>query len=305
MRVWHRLIGTVQDCPSEEFCVRLNSYINELPLQRLNRADTEELLCRLDVANRDKIIRYICQHLASAAASICIQHGLQIGDRIWTWYNMSINTDVASTRLKLASMFYCKGDLHLAADVLEDVQRRYRDKVQAICGCGRMDPMATLSREEFAESLNESTDVLASSNIAFCVRFLRQEVFCAPPILHFEMVRAVGNDIQRRDGMERKWMNWAVVDSRPFLHYLQYLTFRGLGIRHRQQEALVLLINSTNVGYVENRVFHPETAINLLAHCWEMENDPDLALHGYLASQAKVPMNNAANWHIRRLTGGH
>jgi len=42
----------------------------------------------------------------------------------------------------------------------------------------------------------EGYDVLALDRVAYCVRFLRQEAFCVPPILHYEMVRAVGDDIQ-------------------------------------------------------------------------------------------------------------
>ena len=105
-----------------------------------------------------------------------------------------------------------------------------------------------------------------------------------------------------RDIAERDWMNWAVVDSRPFLNYLQYLTFRGLGLRHRQLHALCSLHFSINDGIKQKQVFHPETATNLFAHCLEIEGRIDDALHYYLASQAYMPRNNAANLHIRRLT---
>jgi len=153
---------------------------------------------------------------------------MQIGNRLWSWYSAAKDTDVASTRLKLASMLYCKDDLQMAANMLEDVESRYDNTVQAICGCHRMDPLVTNPRKEFTELLSEGdTDVLMTNRVAYCVRFLRQEVYCAPPILHFEMVRGVGDDIQHRRLNERGWMNWAVVDSRPFLHYLQYLTFRS------------------------------------------------------------------------------
>jgi len=84
-------------------------------------------------------------------------------------------------------------------------------------------------------------DVLSAHRVAYCVRFLPQETFCVPSILHYEMVRAVGDDMQHRNLLEREWMNWAVDDSRPFLHYLQYLTFRGLGLRHKQLQALFAL----------------------------------------------------------------
>ena len=97
-------------------------------------------------------------------------------------------------------------------------------------------------------------------------------------------------------------MNWAVVDSRPFLHYLQYLTFRDLGLRHRHIQAFYSLLFSIVDGIQQNQLFHPETAINLYAHCLEMEGRIDEALGLYLASQAAMPRNNAANLHIRRLT---
>jgi len=197
---------------------------------------------------------------------------------------------------------YCKGDLQMAADVLDDVERRYDNTVQAICGCHRMDPLVTKPRKEFPELLYEcDTDVLMTNKVAYCVRFLRQEVFCAPPIIHFEMVRAVGDDIQHRDPIERGWMNWAVVDARPFLHYLQYITFRDLGLRHRQLQALRSLHFSNMYGIEQKQVFHPETATNVYAHCLEMEGNIDDALGLFLASQEFFPRNNAANLHIRRL----
>jgi len=297
------ILKVVAGCSPDEVCLYLHSLITQLPLQQLHRHRSEQALCRLDAVNRDRFIRLLQQHLAPIAASICIQRGIHIGDRIWSWYCASMNTDVASTRLKLASMLYCKGDLQLAADVLDDVERRYDNTVQSVCGCGRMDPFKRKPHEAFTEAVNEeNTDVLSTNRVAYCVRFLPQEAFCVPPILHYEMVRAVGDDIQHMHHTERRWMNWAVVDSRPFLHYLQYLTFRGLGLRHRQLQALRSLVVSIRDGRRQHHLFHPETAAHLLAHCMEMENLPGLALVLYLASQSDLPRNNAANWHIRRLT---
>jgi len=297
-----RILKEAADNTPDELCLYLHALINAMPFHQLHRHGSENTLCRLDGENRDYISRYLQQHLASTAASICLQHGMPIGSRIWSWYSAAIDTDIASTRLKLASMFFCKGDLQMAAAVLEDVERRYDNTVQAMCGCHRMDPLVTKPRKKFTELLYEcDTDVLMTNKIAYCVRFLCQEVFCAPPFLHFEMVRGVGDDIQHRDPNERVWMNWAVVDARPFLHYLQYLTFRDLGLRHNQLHALQSLGVSIVDGIEQNQMFHPETAINLFAHCLEIEGQIDDALDVYLTSQADMPRNNAANWHIRRL----
>jgi len=303
MRNVSGILELATDETPAELCLHLYSLITRLPLQHPHRHRTENTLCRLDAVNRVYISRYLQQHLASAAASICLQHGMPIGNRIWSWYSAAIDTDVASTRLKLASMLYCKGDLQMAAKVLEDVERRYDNSVQAICGCYRMNVFNTKPLKLFTELLNEGDiDVASANRVAYCVRFLRQEAFCAPPVLHYEMLRAVGDDIQHRHLTERTWMNWAVVDARPFLHYLQYLTFRGLGRRHMQLQAFHALGTSIVDGNRQHQLFHAETATNLFAHCCEMEGLIDDALDLYLASQEDIPRNNAANWHIRRLT---
>jgi len=179
----------------DELCLYLHSLFTQPP-QQLHRHRSEQALFRLDAVNREYIFRHLQQHLASTAASICLQHGIQMGNSIWSWYGAAMNTDVASSWLKLASMLYCKGDLQLAADVLEDVERRYDNTVQAICGCGRMDPFKRKPHEAFTEAVNEeNTDVLSTNRVAYCVRFLPQEAFCVPPILHYEMVRAVGDEL--------------------------------------------------------------------------------------------------------------
>jgi len=266
IRMGHILKEAADNTP-DELCLFLHSLITAMTQHQLHRHGSEHALCRIDGENRDYTIRYLQQHLASTAASICLQHGIHIGNRILSWYSAAIDTDVASTRLKLASMLYCKGDLKMAANVLDDVERRYDNTVQAICGCNRMDPFVTKPRKVFTELLHEGdTDVLMTNRVAYCVHFLRQEVYCSPPILHFEMVRGVEDDIQHRRPIERAWMNWAVVDSRPFLHYLQYLTFRGLGLRHKQLQARQSLRVSVMNGIEQKQVFHLETA-----HCLEME----------------------------------
>jgi len=283
----------------DECCLYLHTLITEIPLHQIHRHRSEHALYRLDAENRYYLISSLKQHLASTAASICLQHGMHIGSRIWSWYSAAIDTDVASTRLKLASMLYCKGELQMTAEVLEDVERRYDNSVQAICGCSRMKPLDIKPCESFSELMNEGdTDVASTNKVAYCVRFLRQEAYCAPPILHYEMVRAVGDDIQHRDFPENIWMDWAVVDSRAFLYYLQYLTYGGLGLRHRQRQAYRSLVDRIE----QDQVFHLETTGNLFAHCLELEGRINDALDLYIDLQTVEPRNNAANWHIRRLT---
>jgi len=115
------------------------------------------------------------------------------------------------------------------------------------------------------------------------------------------MYRAVGDDIDHRDINERDWMDWAEVDARPFLLYLQYLTYRGLGLRHRQLEAFHGLKNILTSENKLGPLYHVETVLNLFCHCCELEGDVQRAIHVYNLSLHFKPRNNAANFHKQRL----
>jgi len=51
------------------------------------------------------------------------------------------------------------------------------------------------------------------------------------------MYIAVGDDVDHTDMIKCQWMDWVHVDARPFLLYLQYLTYGSLRVRYRQLEA--------------------------------------------------------------------
>ena len=114
------------------------------------------------------------------------------------------------------------------------------------------------------------------------------------------MYRAVGDDVDHRSDSQREWMDWAEVDARPFLLYLQYLTYRGLGVRHRQLEAFHRLENIVTSDKLD-QLYHHETVFNLFGHCCELEGDVEEALNAYNTSLRNKPRNNAANWHKQRL----
>jgi len=236
---------------------------------------------------------------ASVTSSTCIQSGQPLPQEIWQMYGKSLNTDVTSSKLKLASMHYCQGELIRAASVLHEVEFDLDDSVQPVCGCREL--VNEKLSKTFCEYTvqNYSYDQL-TKKLAFCVRFIREEKFCAPLFLWCEMYRAVGDDVDHKNGHEPLWMDWAEVDARPFLLYLQYLTYRGLGVRHRQLEAFHGLedILTSDKAY---QLYHPETALNLYGHCCELEGNLYRALEAYNASLPGIPRNNAANWHKQRL----
>ncbi|KAH3751950.1 hypothetical protein DPMN_186558 [Dreissena polymorpha] len=67
-----------------------------------------------------------------------------------------------------------------------------------------------------------------------------------------------------RDHNEKQWMDSAEVDARPFLHYLQYLTYGELGEREKQLNSLLVLHSYIFDKRNQINLYHYETALNLL-----------------------------------------
>ncbi|XP_052792807.1 uncharacterized protein LOC128226789 [Mya arenaria] len=307
---------TINNVLAYNLIVRVGRIFNLIANNALNPATFRLLFTVLSIPEEDNIIyilsRYERQALslfkphiysifASVTSSFYIEHKLQLTPEIFNLYERSLDTDVTSSRLKLASMFYCRGDPQRAADVLNDVERRYGANVHALCQCGRNyeEPDALLI-ESTTDDWNYDTVI---RKVALCVSFTHLDVFCVPPFLLYEMNRAVNDDILHRSSLERRWMDKAAVDSRPFLYYLQYLTYRKLGLHIKRVQAHKNLINCFINKDILYTMYHAETAANLLGHCWEMEGNLPEALRFYNSSVQNIPRNNAANWHIRRLTG--
>ncbi|KAH3740244.1 hypothetical protein DPMN_046945 [Dreissena polymorpha] len=216
-----------------------------------------------------ELIRHMYALVHSIQSSDCLRLRNIANNQISMRSTYSLNTDLASSRLKLASILHCGGHLHAAKRVLEDVQRRYHSRVKAVCVCRRIEGGRDL--QVFANMHSGNRDnVISESPFAFCVRFLRKESYCIPSILLFEMNRnATEEEVAQRTYLEKTWMDSAEIDACPFLYYLQYLTYGGLGQRDKQLYALGVL--ESYMSDIKNvNLYHPETALNLLGHCFEM-----------------------------------
>ena len=289
-------IHTLCNNGKAELHISLNNKMTELENLVNNASATH---------NHKRCIKFIKKSLMSFKASTimshCIQSSQPFPHDIWQLYRESLNTDVASSKLKLASMHYCRGELRRAASVLHEVEFDLDDSVQHVCGCLRIPEREEPSKAFCKYTIQNGGQEQLSKKIAFCVRFLREEKFCAPLFLWQEMYRAVVDDVDHRGYNECHWMDWAVVDAQPFMLYLQYLTYRGLGVRHIQREAFHRLQDIVTSQDKINQLYHPETVFNLFGHCCELEGDVQKALHFYRVSIENIPRNNAANWHKQRL----
>ena len=285
-------------CKNEEaeLCISLDNSLTMLENLAINDSATRY---------HKNVIKYMVKSLMSIKASVTssrsIQSGQHLPQDIWQLYGETLNTDVVSSKLKLASMHYCRGELRRAESVLSEVEFDLDESVQSVCGCGRELINDKLSQAFCDYAVHTYSHTQLIKKLAFCVRFLREEKFCAPRFLWCEMFRAVGDDVDHRSPNQHQWMDWAEVDARPFLLYLQYLTYRGLGVRHRQLEAFYRLKDIVTSQDKMNQLYHRETVANLYGHCCELEGDVQRALHAYSTSVRNIPRNNAANWHKQRL----
>ncbi|KAH3824641.1 hypothetical protein DPMN_126478 [Dreissena polymorpha] len=110
-----------------------------------------------------------------------------------------------------------------------------------------------------------------------------------------------GDEVAQRNNSDKQRMDCAELDARPFLHYLQYLTYGGLGDRDNQQHELTALEFYMHDPRNNIKRNHDETAVNMLGHCYEMEGQYAIAYFYYQVSLRLRSTNNAANWHVRRL----
>ena len=95
-------------------------------------------------ANREGLSQYekdcaqfLDTHLRSIFATIVSSSRLQTGEPLPLMIRNSetLDTDPASSRLKLASILYCCGDLKRAAYELDDIASRLDNFVQSDCAC--------------------------------------------------------------------------------------------------------------------------------------------------------------------------
>ncbi|XP_053395451.1 uncharacterized protein LOC123523865 [Mercenaria mercenaria] len=212
-----------------------------------------------------------------------------------SWISLGLNTDVASGKLKLASMLYCIGDTQRAELVLRDIEGSCDlNIVEPICSCH--DFISQGLRRGFLAVADNHNEEAIQYTTAFCVKFLPCEINCVPHELRHETFRSTQEDLAFRG--EDNWMDLAVIDSLPYLYFLQYKTYSNLGRQEDKQRALSNLVRSTDQ---EPNLGHRETALNILGQCMEQEDRAVDAFHCYLLSLKLRERNNAAKFHICRL----
>ncbi|XP_052814141.1 uncharacterized protein LOC128241232 [Mya arenaria] len=244
------------------------------------------------------ILRFVANKLASALASEKLRLNQPITGDIMQLYSLSFDSDLLSSRLKFASMLYCSGQYEAAAAMLSYCEGLLGQHVWQRCKCGREHKTSQAFMEKCLETENGLE--FHEKSVACCITFSKLEAWVVPDHLLYEMYRTITpEDALIMDVLERTWMKYVVIDCIPFLYYLQYLTYRQLDQPVRKYTTLQNLENYLcKPGGVSG---HVETVCNVLGHCYELENRPDMFWQYYSHPLRIHPRNNSANWHVMRL----
>ncbi|KAL3885779.1 hypothetical protein ACJMK2_025818 [Sinanodonta woodiana] len=237
----------------------------------------------------------LCSHIGSQLASSCIatnSMNCRNMEIVHMFLLIGINSDVTAGSLKLAGFYLKLGYASLAEEVLNAVEQHFRHFVSDV---SPVDPMS-FKNETIRMVISEemTMDQTFKSCIALSVIYLPSEIHCTLPPLCYEMFRSVGADPDLRDPHEDYWYDWAVVDARPYMYFLQYQTYSTLGTETHRTVALQNLTWSIT----QERIIHTETCLNLLSYCLRQEGLPNLALEHLLLSLQVKPEHNAAVWQI-------
>ncbi|XP_060583124.1 uncharacterized protein LOC132739426 [Ruditapes philippinarum] len=233
----------------------------------------------------------------SILASSSIGENKQVSRQALDWLSDGSNSDISSSRLKLASLFYCTREMEKAEKLLRHTEQQYNSNpVLPFCRCWN-NPRRAVPADFVRRVRSDQSEDYIKDITAFCVRFIHKEINCVPHELQYEMFRSTQDSMihVHRDELFDSWMDWAVVDSLPFLYFLQYKIFGHLQKHQDQQQALSKLERTIET---DKNLGHKETALNILGQCMEQENRPQQALKCYLLSLQQRAKHNVAIIHI-------
>jgi len=252
----------------------------------------------------DLFLPFVYGTLASIMASICIVSRGPVMQDVIKLYQLSFESDLMSGKLKYASMLYSGGQYDQAADMLNHCEGLLGPDVAHYCVCflrrNAYEPESFIKKSFHTDMVE-----LLKTSSTMCIMFCKHDLPRVPEHLRYEMFRTQTQKDKNERHKLNIWMDLVVIDCVPFLYFLQYLVSSKKGQLPRRLSAMFHLIN-----YLAQRLTrrlhkesagHVETALHVLAHCWELENRPDVAWHLYQQSINIFPTNNIAWVHLIRL----
>ena len=180
----------------------------------------------------------ISNTLATLEASALISDKKPITDDIYEMYNTSVRSGQVSNYLKYASMLVCINDYDRAVTLLKDIESMITpDMVQ----------FSMIQNGHFFERMMAGAHTsltpnkmfqMFATNIMMDVIFTRHEINCAPSHLIYEMYGRFISVDDRSPHNLPNFMQFALIDAKPFLYYLKYLAHRDAEGKHAALDQL-------------------------------------------------------------------
>ena len=208
------------------------------------------------------------------------------------WHQLSLQSDLFSSKLKQASLLYACGHYQLSlAIVLTLEQNLWQQMSVCCCSDGRFPPR-TNPGQVFRELSTFETlceNEFLQDNLVPCVFYLKAERDLTPPPLCYEKLSVDKGET---------WHDGAAVDGKILLYFLLYLNHQRFGTEENSDadvENIKWLIET------DICLGHRETDLNILGWIYQSKGRVDQAVRCYQESLAVRPDNNPALMHMQNI----
>ena len=208
------------------------------------------------------------------------------------WHQISLQSDLLSSKLKQASLLYACGHYQLSLAIVLTLEQNLRQQM-SICHCfadrfpGRTNPGQLLRELSTFETLCENE--FLHENLVPCVFYLKAERDLTPPPLCYEKLSIDEGET---------WHDGAAVDGKILLYLLLYLNHQHLGMEPNCDADV------ENIKWLIETDFclgHRETGLNILGWIYQGKGRVDQAVRCYQESLAVRPDNNPALIHMHNI----
>ncbi|KAH3852286.1 hypothetical protein DPMN_094789 [Dreissena polymorpha] len=248
------------------------------------------------------VLKHIYNALASMKASKRIAMKKPINEDIFKMFESSLSPSHITNYLKYAAMLVCTQQYTRAEAILQQVEGLISSDMIHVCAA---QPDKLIQAEEINKTgVSSLSDIFMRhiSKMLIDVEFTAGEINCVPS--HLWMFRTDTEEDCRVGELSKSMKirkTHVIVDAKPFLHYLKYMSSK-VG-RARLKPIFMLSAYITEKPDVVSSRGHIRTTLNMYGHILELENIIPQAWYIHKMSVKLVPWNNPAYWHLFRLLG--
>ncbi|KAH3713735.1 hypothetical protein DPMN_073537 [Dreissena polymorpha] len=262
------------------------------------------------------VLHDVMSRMASFFASACLEQKAEEHEldrdsinKARHMYEQTLEADIIGTYMRYASFLFCNGEFDEACTYFDLIEKKIKEDKK----CNLIYQLLVSQSELLAVKIaKQSSEQSFKQRWSVFLLFRRAESMCVPVFLRCELYRGRFGTLTFPDYLLPFCSNdeCICVQIEPYLYYLQYLTYKLLNQEPKRTEALMKLFKCITL--IEPRQFissegdiffisHSDTSLNMLGHCFELEQNLKMAWVMYATSAKMLPQRNAAVLHIIRL----